>query len=298
MWNSGYWARRYWAARQWAPVGLTAPGNYWCNYFSRSYWNTSYWNKQSDSAPLTVSVSSGLASSTGVTFGSATVSSTAAITATVTSGLIAAASIGLNATPTYENGDQFTVASPLEMPTVATAISLAATVVLGFTASAGTGFYWAGRFWAAGYWAPRYWQTQAEFSATVTAGLSVASSVTQAASVAQEIGVVALTTLEPATGVALACEVIQPSAVPLQTAPGHVVQSGWKRRRNYIVKGKKYYDLTEVELAGLVAREHVETRADVKVAIKDKKPHLVSKEAWEAIKPKADDDEAIELLML
>jgi hypothetical protein len=82
-------------------------------------------------------------------------------------------------------------------------------------------------------------------------------------------------------------------------------------RRNYIIKGKRYYGLTNDELAYLLGHLDQEERkalirADVKVTYKDKKPHAVSKSAWTEIQdmlkrydpdPIDDDEEAAMLLL-
>lgn len=81
-------------------------------------------------------------------------------------------------------------------------------------------------------------------------------------------------------------------------------------RRNYIVKGKLYRQVTNEELAYLLARDLIEvTREDVKVTFKAKKPHKISKNAWDELKdslklfdkfdpvPWDDDEEAAMLLL-
>ena len=84
------------------------------------------------------------------------------------------------------------------------------------------------------------------------------------------------------------------------------------RRGNYIVKGKRYYNLTNEELVYLIARELIEpARMDIKVSYKNKKPHIIPKTAWDSLQetlksiesripasmPDNDDEEAILLLL-
>lgn len=79
--------------------------------------------------------------------------------------------------------------------------------------------------------------------------------------------------------------------------------------RNYIIKGKRYFNLTNEELAYLLARDMIDAqRTDVKVTFKNKKPHAVSKASWESLKTYADqlnaplevfnDDEEAAMLLL
>lgn len=138
-----------------------------------------------------------------MTLGSMSVDMTNAHTVNVTTGLTSNASVGINATPTLVFANEFIAAAPLALPTVACGISLSASVVLGFVVSAGNGYYWAGRYWAAKYWAPRYWETQIEFEATVTSGLSTSAGVTVDAVVQQDLVADILSGLSVGTGIAL-----------------------------------------------------------------------------------------------
>lgn len=60
---------------------------------------------------------------------------------------------------------------------------------------------------------------------------------------------------------------------------------GFRRQtRNYIYKGKRYYNLTNDELARLIAADLVDiTREDIKVTYKNKKPHPIAKDAWKSL---------------
>lgn len=97
------------------------------------------------------------------------------------------------------------------------------------------------------------------------------------------------------------------SNAPAPVAPTYVNKTG---RRNYIVKGKLYRNVTNEELAYLLARDLIDvTREDVKVKFAGKKPHKVSTNAWtelqESLKlfdkydpvPWDDDEEAAMLLL-
>lgn len=72
--------------------------------------------------------------------------------------------------------------------------------------------------------------------------------------------------------------------------------------RNYIIKGKRYYNITNEELAYLISRDLIDVgRDEIKVTYKDKKPHRIPKTAWtslqetlsklESLTPKQDDDD-------
>jgi len=81
-------------------------------------------------------------------------------------------------------------------------------------------------------------------------------------------------------------------------------------RRNYIIKGKRYLQVTNEELAYLLARDMVDVaRDDIKVVYKKSKPHKVSVNAWKELqdafklfdKPATDifdDDEEAAMLLL
>jgi hypothetical protein len=59
---------------------------------------------------------------------------------------------------------------------------------------------------------------------------------------------------------------------------------GWLRR-NYIYKGKRYWNLTPDELARLIALDAIDiTREDIKVVYSAKKPHKIAKTTFEDIK--------------
>lgn len=68
------------------------------------------------------------------------------------------------------------------------------------------------------------------------------------------------------------------------TTPRIRTFAGGGGRRNYIIKGRRYYNLTNEELAYLIAREFVAVdRTDIKVTYKNKKPHAVSKTSFETL---------------
>jgi hypothetical protein len=69
-------------------------------------------------------------------------------------------------------------------------------------------------------------------------------------------------------------------------------------RRNYIVKGKKYFNITNEELAYLLAQGADVTREDVKVIYKDKKARQIGKEVFESVKPARKYDESDEIAAL
>lgn len=70
-------------------------------------------------------------------------------------------------------------------------------------------------------------------------------------------------------------EVEPPAPAPARRAGG---------RRNYIIKGRRYYNVTNEELAYLIARELIDVqREDVKVTFAGKKPHKVSQNAWKEL---------------
>lgn len=92
-------------------------------------------------------------------------------------------------------------------------------------------------------------------------------------------------------------------------APPVSVTKPGRQTRNYIVQGKRYYNLTNEELAYLLAWDMIDAqRTDVKVTFKNKKPHAVSKNAWQTLQETIkslelnstpfDDDEESAMLLL
>lgn len=72
------------------------------------------------------------------------------------------------------------------------------------------------------------------------------------------------------------------SAVTILVSKGSASQRAGGR--NYIIRGRKYRNLTNEELAYLLARELVDVqRTEVKVSYKGKKPHMVSKAQWASL---------------
>jgi hypothetical protein len=76
-----------------------------------------------------------------------------------------------------------------------------------------------------------------------------------------------------------------------------------KGRRNYTYKGKRYYQLTNDELAKLIARDLIDlSREDIQVTYKNKKPHKIGKETFDTLvdtaskmpKQEINDDQDIE----
>jgi hypothetical protein len=75
-----------------------------------------------------------------------------------------------------------------------------------------------------------------------------------------------------------------------------------KKKRNYIIRGRRYYGLSDEELRLLLLQDEI-TREDIQVVFKGKKPHPVSKAAFEDLKSKnrdtleeTDEEEAFLLL--
>lgn len=81
------------------------------------------------------------------------------------------------------------------------------------------------------------------------------------------------------------------------------LKTGWfnRGRRNYIVKGRRYYDLTEEELAQVIAREYA-TRSEVREVVNDKPTRKLSRGDFARIvkqaRPEWDDDEEAAMLLL
>jgi hypothetical protein len=88
--------------------------------------------------------------------------------------------------------------------------------------------------------------------------------------------------------------------VPLPVA--HTTHAGGRKKRNYIIRGRRYYGLSDEELRLLLLQDEI-TREDIQVVFKGKKPHPVSKAAFEGLKSKnrdtleeTDEEEAFLLL--
>jgi hypothetical protein len=89
-----------------------------------------------------------------------------------------------------------------------------------------------------------------------------------------------------------------------------VVTGGGRASRNYIIRGKKHFNLTNEQLCYLLAREAIEERAEVQVSYKNTKPHIVGKNAWQVLQDTIksleinatpfdeNDDEAAAMLLL
>jgi len=123
---------------------------------------------------------------------------------------------------------------------------------------------------------PTVARTQNEFAAPGAGALSItgyAPTLAQAGSftVAPGVGILELIGLAPS--------VSNSGDVVVSAARGGFVQ-----RRNYIIKGKRYLQVTNEELAYLLARDLIDVqRDDVKVVYKNKKPHKVSVNAWQEL---------------
>jgi hypothetical protein len=83
------------------------------------------------------------------------------------------------------------------------------------------------------------------------------------------------------------------------------LKTGWfnnRGRRNYIVKGRRYFDLTEEELAQVIAQEYA-TRSEVRDVVNDKPTRKLSRGDFarivkQAPKPEWDDEEEAAMLLL
>jgi hypothetical protein len=80
---------------------------------------------------------------------------------------------------------------------------------------------------------------------------------------------------------------------------------GWnkpKKKRNYVIRGRKYLNIDDDELIQILAQEARDiAREDIRVTFKGKKPHPISKELYEGIRGKLtpeeiDEEEAFLLL--
>jgi hypothetical protein len=104
--------------------------------------------------------------------------------------------------------------------------------------------------------------------------------------------------------------VITPAPEPAVDVTPILGRGKWQATRNYIIKGKRYHGLTELQLALVLAQEYgpeIE-RKQVKVAFRGKKPHPVSVQTWQDILESMsvaavreiddDDDEAAAMLLL
>lgn len=139
-----------------------------------------------------------------------------------------------------------------------------------------------------------------------TAAIAVSGAVSVSGNVGLGIGISGSAAIGLSGSVSVSGDV-STSDVPAPVAPTYVNKTG---RRNYIVKGKLYRNVTNEELAYLLARDLIDvTREDVKVKFAGKKPHKVSTNAWtelqESLKlfdkydpvPWDDDEEAAMLLL-
>lgn len=142
------------------------------------------------------------------------------------------------------------------------------------------------------------------FTLTATAALALSGTVSLAGDVELAIEATATNTLALSGTVALTGDVVTSDTPVVSTSI-----NAHGRKKQYIVKGKRYY-LTNEELAWMLARDLIDaTREDVKVVYKNKKPHKVSQNAWTELQntlklfdkfdpvPWDDDEEAAMLLL-
>ena len=89
---------------------------------------------------------------------------------------------------------------------------------------------------------------------------------------------------------------------PPQPVTTHAGGKKEKRGRNYVIRGRKYLNITDEELIQILAQEARDiARDEIKVSFKGKKPHPISKGLYEGIKGKLtpeeiDEEEAFLLL--
>lgn len=86
-----------------------------------------------------------------------------------------------------------------------------------------------------------------------------------------------------ASPIALSGTVSASGDIAFSTTPARVSRRA--AGRNYIIKGRRYFNITNEELAYLIARDLIDaTREDIKVTYKNKKARPISKDAYTSMK--------------
>jgi hypothetical protein len=286
-----FFGQRFFGERYFGHRGLVVLGRYFggrnfgVRYFGPRYWGT----KRISAFALAQTSGPSIAGVVGV---AGDLSFPWPVAPSATLGLAGTVSVG--AVLSFDNETDFAVTPPLEVAALSAAVTMGAASFSFGLPVPGTGCYYGSRYFGSRFFGSRYFGTRRQFALSVTAGPSMAGVAGVAGALALDLGV------SPSTSIALSGTVTtegdwrEAAVIPPKRAVGTPAK---KRRRNYIIDGKKYHNVTDEELAFLLSRDLIQ-REQVKVIYKDKKARPIGKEAFEAAKSKQNQDESDEIAAL
>jgi hypothetical protein len=292
MFAGRYFGARHFGARYFGKLGLVVDSaHFGSRFFGPRYFGSRYFSSNGRSEDFAITETAGvslagsaLVSASGISFG-------ADFAITETAGLSLAGSASLTTAISFEN-EVFYITPPLPLGGLSGTVTLAAGIVI--TAPVpGFGSYFGRRHFGRRYFGPRYFGSPAGFGIQVTSGLGLTGTLTAAGGIATAIGI-APSTLG-LTGTALVtADVSAGDPKPATSVGGFVANRS--RGRNYIVKGRRYYDITEEELKAVLATEFERVkRSQIKVKDPGEKVKTIPSATWQQVKP--DDEEDILLLL-
>lgn len=291
MFAGRYFGARSFGSRYFGKRGLVVDGAYHGSrylgrhYFGPYYFGTSGVNVPFEAATTNTPALNGVVGVSGdLVFGRD-------FEVTQTTGISLSGTTTLNGGALSFESEVFYFTPPLEVSGLAGAVSVAGDFTVTYPA-AGYGGYFGRRYFGGRQFGPRYFGSPVTHNITVSTSPSLAGVLQVAGNIS--IGVdVAPSTL----GLSGALTVAGDIEIAARNLGGFkTVAPAGPRKRNYIVQGQKFYDLTTEELAQVVAQMGRVKRKDIKVEVQDQKPKTVDSSTWQEVKP-FDDDEDVLLLL-
>lgn len=291
MFGGRYFGARHFGERFFGKAGLVVDGAYHgSRYLGRRYFGQRYFSSSSVNVPFAIT-STNTPALSGVIGVSGTLAFGRDFEVTQTTGISLSGSTALNGGALAFESEVFYFTPPIAVSELAGAVSVAGDFTITYPAP-GYGGYFARRFFGGRHYGARYFGSPVSHSVTVSASPSLAGVL----QVAGNIGVgvdVAPSTL----GISGSLTVAGDIEIAARNLGGFMQRTAvGPKKRNYIVQGQKFYDLTTEELAQVVAQMGRVKRKDIKVEMADQKPKTVDSTTWQEVKP-FDDDEDVLLLL-
>lgn len=291
MFGARYFGARNFGGRYFGKRGQVVDGAYFGpRQFGNRYFGKRYFGHNDATIPFVVAQTTGISVSGtvgiagGLTYG-------ADFSVTQTAGVGLTGSLLINGSGFSYESEVFYFTPPLAITGLSGSLTVAGNLTISAPAP-GYGGYWGRRYYGARHFGPRYFGTPVSWRVTQTAGIGLSGSLNVAGGISTVIGIA------ETTGIGLSGSLTVEGAVDIAARPSGgyrpVAYSG-PRKRNYIVQGQKFYDLTTEELAAVVAQMGRVKRKDIKVEVADQKPKTLDSETWQEVKP--DDDEDVLLLL-
>lgn len=289
MFGGRYFGARYYGQRYYGKHGLVVDGAYngsrylGLHYFGARYFGTSYQNSPAPLAQTNVTALSGvLGVSGGLTFGRD-------FEVTQSGAIGLSASLTLTGALSYEN-EVWYFTPPVPVSGFSGALLVSGDITVTYPAP-GFGGYFGRRFYGRRFYGPRYFGSPAGFPIAQSAGPGLTGALTLAGGFTTAIGS-AQTNVTAMTGAL--------SVAGDFTFDGGSRNYGGKvvagpKKRNYIVQGQKYMDLTTEELARVVASIPRVKRKEIKVETSQKQKTIDSA-TWTEVKAPDDDEDVLLLL--